>query len=159
MFDFILTNKCLFDIMESSRTNVPNNYLLMEVFMNASVYPMTKRELLLYRKQLNHKKVLRRRIAVGILSILLVLLFVLSFNSIMAQATEELPETTYKYFTYYTIEKGDTLWKLAEEYIDYNFYKNIQEYVSEVKEINHMTDDSIRAGHTLVIPYFSTIYQ
>lgn len=126
--------------------------------MNTSVYPMTKRELLSYRRQLNHRKVLRRRIAVGILSVLLVLLFVLSFNSI-AQANEEIPETTYKYFTYHTVDKGDTLWSLAEEYIDYTFYKNIQEYVSEVKEINHMTDDNIRIGQTVVIPYFSTIYR
>ena len=85
-------------------------------------------------------------------------LFVLSFNSI-AQATEELPETTYKYFTYHTVDKGDTLWSLAEEYIDYNFYNNIHDYVSEVKEINHMIDDTIQVGQTVVIPYFSTIYQ
>lgn len=126
--------------------------------MNTSVYPMTKRELLSYKRQLNHRKVLRRRIAIALLSVLLVFLFVLSFNSI-ALATEELPETSYKYFTYHIVEKGDTLWNLAEEFIDYNYYKNVQDYVSEVKEINHMTDDTIRVGQTVVIPYFSTIYQ
>ncbi len=126
--------------------------------MNTSVYPMTKRELLAYKKQLNHRKVLRRRIAIGTLSVLLVLLFVFSFNSI-AQATEELPETTYKYFTYHTVDKGDTLWSMAEEYIDYDYYKNIHEYVSEVKEINHMNDDTVRIGQTIVIPYFSNIYK
>ena len=126
--------------------------------MNTSVYPMTKRELLTYRRELNHRKILRRRMALGILSLLLILLFVLSFNSI-AQATEELPETTYKYFTYHTVDKGDTLWSLAEEYIDYNFYNSIHDYVSEVKEINHMIDDTIQVGQTVVIPYYSNIYQ
>ncbi len=126
--------------------------------MNNTAYPMTKRELLSYKRQINHRKVLRRRIVVSILSVFLIILFVLSFNSI-AQATEEIPETTYKYFTYHTVDKGDTLWNLAEEYIDYNFYENIQDYVSEVKEINHMTDDTIIAGQTIVIPYFSNIYQ
>ena len=126
--------------------------------MNTAVYPMTKRELLAYKKQLNHRKVLRRRFAFGFITILLVLLFVFSFTSI-AQATEELPETTYKYFTYHTVDKGDTLWSMAEEYIDYDYYKDIYEYVSEVKEINHMTDDTICLGQTIVIPYFSNIYQ
>ena len=126
--------------------------------MNNTAYPMTKRELLSYKRQINHRKVLRRRIAVSILSVFLIILFVLSCNSI-AQATEEIPETTYKYFTYHTVDKGDTLWNLAEEYIDYNFYENIQDYVSEVKEINHMKDDTIRVGQTIVIPYFSNIYQ
>ena len=122
--------------------------------MNSSVYPMTKRELLAYKKQLNHRKVMRRRIAFGIISVFLVLLFVFSFNSI-AQATEDIPETTYKYFTYHTVDKGDTLWSMAEEYIDYDYYK----YVSEVKEINHMNDDTVRIGQTIVIPYFSNIYK
>ncbi len=126
--------------------------------MNSSVYPMTKRELLAYKKQLNHRKVMRRRIAFGIISVFLVLLFVFSFNSI-AQATEDIPETTYKYFTYHTVDKGDTLWSMAEEYIDYDYYKNIFEYVSEVKEINHMNDDTVRIGQTIVIPYFSNIYK
>ncbi len=126
--------------------------------MNTAVYPMTKRELLAYKKQLNHRKIMRRRISFGILSVLLVILFVISFNSI-AQARENTPETSYKYFTYYTVDKGDTLWSMAEEYIDYNYYKSINEYVSEVKEINHITDDTIRLGQTIVIPYFSNIYQ
>ncbi len=126
--------------------------------MNSSVYPMTKRELLAYKKQLNHRKVMRRRIAFGIISVFLVLLFVFSFNSI-AQATEDIPETTYKYFTYHTVDKGDTLWSMAEEYIDYDYYKNIFEYVSEVKEINHMNGDTVRIGQTIVIPYFSNIYK
>ena len=126
--------------------------------MNTAVYPMTKRELLAYKKQLNHRKVLRRRFAFGFISILLVLLFVFSFTSI-AQATEELPETTYKYFTYHTVDKGDTLWSMAEEYIDYNFYNNLDEYINEVKEINHLSDSTIKAGENLVVPYFSNIYK
>ncbi|MBR4085262.1 MAG: LysM peptidoglycan-binding domain-containing protein [Lachnospiraceae bacterium] len=126
--------------------------------MNISIYPMTKRELLIYKKQLQHKKILRRRIAICTLSLLLIFLFVLSFNN-MVQATEELPETTYKYFTYYTVDKGDTLWSMAEEYIDYEFYDSIHEYVEEVKEINHMCNDIILVGETIVIPYFSNIYQ
>ncbi len=126
--------------------------------MNTSVYPTTKRELLAYRKQLHHRKIIRRRIAIGVLSILLLLLFVFSFNFI-SQANEEIPETTYKYFTYHTVDKGDTLWSMAEDYIDYEFYENIHEYIAEVKEINHLSDDNIRVGQTIVIPYFSNIYQ
>lgn len=120
----------------------------------ASTLRLTDRELRRYKRYLQHKKIMRRRVAISILSILLILLFVFSFSSI-SQAGENIPETTYKYFTYHTVDKGDTLWSMAEEHIDYSFYDSIQDYVSEVKEINHLTDDTILIGQTIVIPYFS----
>lgn len=157
MFDFSIDKRM--DVRYNHiRTNVPNIYSQMEVFMNTTTYPMTNRELLRHKKQLHKRKIIRRRIAASILSTLLILLFIFSFNS-MVHATEELPETTYKYFCYHTVDKGDTLCSLAEEYIDYKYYRNIYEYVLEVKEINQMKDDTIRVGQIIVIPYFSNIYQ
>ena len=40
--------------------------------------------------------------------------------------------------------------------IDYEEYKDKNEYIEEVQSINHLTEeDSIRAGQTLIVPYYS----
>ncbi len=127
--------------------------------MSTSTYTMTNRELLRYKKHLRHRRIVRRRLAVAFISLFLIILFVLSVNCLNTQATEELPETTYKYFKYHTVAHGDSLWSMAEEHIDYEFYSSLDDYVDEVKEINHLSDDCIKVGQSLVIPYFSNVYK
>lgn len=107
------------------------------------------------RRRKAHRQMMIR-IKITVLFTLFIILGVFLFNSIKSEATAQVPETTYKYFTYHMIEKGDTLHDLAIEYISYEFYDSIQEYIKEVKEINHLENDMIIAGNMLVIPYFST---
>ena len=48
------------------------------------------------------------------------------------------------------------MWDLSDDYIDYDEYKDKKEYIAEVQSINHLTEeDSIRAGQTLIVPYYS----
>lgn len=49
------------------------------------------------------------------------------------------------------IESGHTLWSLAKDYMNEDYY-SIQEYISEVKLINNLKSDLIIADHTLIIP-------
>lgn len=160
MFDFCI-DKRIYVRYNNINKNICSEQLfaLTEDIMNTATYTMTNRDLLRFKKYLNHKKILRRRFALAILGIFLVLLFVFSLNCLNTEASEELPETTYKYFTYHTVAPGDSLWSMAEEYIDYNFYNNLDEYINEVKEINHLSDSTIKAGENLVVPYFSNIYK
>ena len=61
-----------------------------------------------------------------------------------------------KYYTQVTVAYGETLWDLSDDYIDYDEYKNKKEYIAEVQSINHLAEeDSIRAGQTLIVPYYS----
>ena len=58
--------------------------------------------------------------------------------------------------TQVTVAYGETLWDLSENYIDYEEYKDKNEYIEEVQSINHLAEeDSIRAGQTLIVPYYS----
>ncbi len=119
---------------------------------------MTNRELLYFRRKLRRYQIIRRRIAYSILAVFIVLLISFTFGTIISEANDELPEVSYKYFTRYEVCKGDTLWNLAEEYIDYEFYDSIGDYIDEVAAINHLRNDNITAGQTIVIPYYSNEY-
>lgn len=134
------------------QTNVLNNHSYLEVIMNNNIY--TNRTIANRRRKAHREMMIRIKITVAATFLLLIGIFLL--NTLRTEAIEQIPETTYKYFTYHEIEKGDTLHDLAKEYISYEFYDNIQEYIEEVKEINHMENDLIIAGNMLVLPYFST---
>lgn len=70
-------------------------------------------------------------------------------------STRDAVATEAKLYKMYTIEQGDSLWSIAEEYADYDHYDDIRDYVDEVIIINDLNDkNSITAGCNLVIPYY-----
>ena len=48
-----------------------------------------------------------------------------------------------------------SLWEIAEEYMSEE-YASVEDYIKEVKEINHLTEDLIYEGAYLCIPYYSS---
>ena len=60
------------------------------------------------------------------------------------------------YYTNITVEKGDTLWNIAEEYMDYGHYDNIYEYMEHLTKLNHMTSDDLYAGEHLIVTYYAS---
>lgn len=115
----------------------------------------SERELRSYRKKLKREKQIRRNLILGIAGAIMLMLFAVSFYSITSLAQEEQLEVSYKYFTSIQIERGDSLWSIAEEYGDEVHYESYEEYITEVKSINHLKDDEIVAGQYLIIPYYS----
>lgn len=64
---------------------------------------------------------------------------------------------SYKYYTTIQVQKGDTLWKIAKTYIT-DDYTDLNAYINEVREINQLTNDQIRYGQYITIPYYSDEY-
>lgn len=63
----------------------------------------------------------------------------------------------FKYYTSITVQNGETLWGIADDYIDYSQYKNKNAYISEVMSINQLDDASdIISGQKLTVPYYSS---
>ena len=59
-----------------------------------------------------------------------------------------------KYYTSIRVESGDTLWTIADEYIaDFNLAK--EDYIREICQLNHISEDDIHAGAYIIIPYYS----
>lgn len=75
-------------------------------------------------------------------------IFTDSFQA-MAQADSKTEEQFYKSIT---IEKGDTLWNIAEEYMGNN-YESVEEYVCVLKKMNNLKSDKIFFGDKLVVVY------
>ena len=63
-------------------------------------------------------------------------------------------KTKNKYFTNIVVEEGDSLWSIAEEYMDEEHYESIYEYIDELKKMNNLKSDTIYAGQNLVVTYF-----
>ena len=111
-----------------------------------SVYRMTDRELRLYKRQLRRKQQIRRRVFTMITTICVIVFCAVSYQGIRSLASSGEEQLKFKYYTQVTVAYGETLWDLSEDYIDYE----------EVQSINHLAEeDSIRAGQTLIVPYYS----
>lgn len=74
------------------------------------------------------------------------------FGSIKAQAAPA--ELSYKYYTSIQVQKGDTLWNIANAYMSEE-YADVNEYIEEICSINHIDASEIHSGQYLTIPYYS----
>lgn len=89
-----------------------------------------------------------------IIIIMVVFCFLIGFTSFLGSKSEASDDISYKYYTSVEVKNGDTLWDIASEHITEE-YSGLQEYVTEVKELNGLSNDNIRSGQSLIIPYYS----
>lgn len=58
-----------------------------------------------------------------------------------------------KYYTSVLVSYGDTLSAIAGERMC-SQYDSLDSLIGEIKFMNHLTDDTIRAGGYLIVPYY-----
>ncbi len=123
-----------------------------------NIYKMTDREFRSYKRTLRIRRERRQRIYFFILS-LFALFCIVFFGAIALHSVRSSASNGFKYYTSVTVEEGDRLWNLVDDYIDYGHYKNKDSYIQEVRTINHLDKDCrITAGQCLIIPYYSDSY-
>ena len=84
----------------------------------------------------------------------IVSLIILLGSSIHALASSNDNRPVNKYYTSITVEDGDTLWNIADEYISgYNVDKT--DYIDEISELNNLSDGNIHAGQSIVVAYYT----
>ncbi len=97
----------------------------------------------------------KKLIAITILIVVSVIVLLASSISAMASAKNN-SKPVYKYYTSIEVQDGDTLWSIADSYIDgYNIDRD--DYMDEICELNHLDLDgsSIHSGEYLTIAYYS----
>ncbi len=91
-----------------------------------------------------------------IISVLLLLAGVGFFSGMMpsgasvVEANQQTRDVQYKVIE---IQKGDSLWSIAEDYMNPGF-DDIYDYIRELKRCNQLDSDRITAGNYLMIPYY-----
>lgn len=97
----------------------------------------------------------RQRNCLAVAIIIVVALGILLGTSMNALASSEKDIASYnKYYVSIRIESGDTLWTIADEYVD-GFNLSKADYIAEVCQINGISENNIHAGDQIVVPYYS----
>lgn len=94
---------------------------------------------------------MKKRMMSGLIAVMVLVVIMVFGIAGTVSAREQ--HTYVKYVTSVTIEYGDTLWDIAEEYIS-DGYQDIPSFIEEIKECNHLYTDDIQAGQCLIIPYY-----
>lgn len=102
---------------------------------------------------------LRRRYVLSGVIIAVILVLSGTFGRFISRAQSPDEITQYKYYTHITVGYGETLWNIADQYIS-DEYDSKKSYINEIVEINNLNDEnSLYAGDTIVIPYYSTEFK
>lgn len=116
---------------------------------------ITKKNHLSAQTQLNRNTMLNRTLALSLLSLVLIATLSLGCFRIWSQAQAKDEVQLYKYYTSIEVEYGDTMWDIASRYCS-RPYNDYNAYINEVMRINRMLEPEIKAGNTLIVPYYSS---
>lgn len=80
------------------------------------------------------------------------------FGNFIFSAMAEEPEALAMehYYKSIMIERGDSLWSIAEEYTA-NTDIDIQDYVVQLKQMNGLKEDTIHAGRHITVMYQTAV--
>ena len=92
-----------------------------------------------------------RRVLTLFTAALLVLVVGIAFFAFFGKADGS--SDRVKKLTSVYVEKGDSLWSIAEEYYTPEC-GSMKEYVREIKNTNSLDSNTIRYGYTLLVPYY-----
>lgn len=109
----------------------------------------------LINRQKRKRQVRRHRLAL-ILSLFMIITVSFLLISFSTEANDMAHQPSYKYYKSVEIAKGDTLWSIASDNFDSAHYRDINEYVSEVKKLNTLSSDEIVAGRYVIVPYYAS---
>lgn len=108
--------------------------------------------------KIRRQRQLRRNFILTMTTVCLIMILSLGAGGFLSKAKAVDTHTNYKYYKSITVSHEDTLWSIAQEYMDIEHYTSIEEYIREVKQMNHLKNDVITYGCHLVIPYYAEKY-
>lgn len=104
----------------------------------------------MYRRK--SRKAVQNKIVMTATFVLVAVIIAGGSISGFARARKE-EDTCYKYYTSVLVEQGDSLWSIAQENMTPE-YERIEEYIREVRSLNHLCGDHIHAGEYLILPKY-----
>lgn len=122
---------------------------------------LNKSEFRIMRNRLHRQRVFRRQILMlTVFFTLLIILFSFTHFTFHADAQSEDFQPEFKYYTTITVHANDDLWSIASDNYPSGHYKSLNSYMDEICTINGiLNQNDIKAGESLIIPYFSTQFK
>ncbi len=113
-----------------------------------------------YRRMLRRKELRMRRFVLFVAILIVVSAGWILLTGFTSHAETDDAVVYYKYYTSYYVQNGDTLWDLADSYLDDGGHYTSATWVKEVIAMNSLSrDGSIKIGQHLSLPYYSTEYK
>ena len=96
-----------------------------------------------------------------IVTVILVLVLGFNFGTLLSSAHNSSDEepVNYKYYKSIQIEKGESFWSIAEEYMNSDEYDSIYDYMEELMEVNQLNTtqiDHLQEGDYLTVIYYDS---
>ncbi len=115
----------------------------------------TRSERRILKNRIRRQREMRKNFLIFVMTLCLIVTGSFTLNAFRSNAKDDSVETSYKYYKSIVVADNDTLWSIAEKYMDRDHYDSITEYIEEVKDMNSLQDETINYGEYLVIPYYS----
>ena len=118
-------------------------------------------EIRIRRNKARRQKIYRRQVMMLSLAVaFMVFAFVFIGSSVMTSAQSDEAVFEYKYYKTVTVHAEDTLWDIASANYSSDHYSDMNSYIGEICNINSISDrNTLRAGESVVVPYYSTEFK
>lgn len=108
------------------------------------------------KNRIRRQREMRKNFLIMIMTVCLIATCTLSLSGFRSNAKDDSTEVSFKYYKSISVANDDTLWSIAEKYMDEDHYDSIADYIGEVKRMNSLADDVIHYGEYLIIPYYDS---
>ncbi len=108
----------------------------------------------IYQNRLRRQKEMRKNFLLFMMTVCLIVTCSISVCTFRSSAKDDSNQASYKYYKSITVSSKDTLWSIAEEYMDQEHYESVNDYINEVIRVNTLPDDTICYGQHLIVPYY-----
>lgn len=109
------------------------------------------------RNRIRRQQEMKKNFMLLVMTVCLIIVCSFTLSTFRTNAKNE-PAASYKYYKSIAVSNNDTLWSIAEKYMDKDHYASIADYINEIKSMNSLSDDSIHYGEYIVIPYYDGQY-
>lgn len=105
--------------------------------------------------RIRRRREMRKNFLLFVMTLCLIVTTSVAVSSFRSNAKNDASKETYKYYKSIVVSESDTLWSIAEDYMDEEHYESVYEYIREVMQINGLTNDAIYADAHLIVPYYA----
>lgn len=108
------------------------------------------------RRVVNSKKKRALRLRRRLLGCIALAFILLSAGAFVIHSSAKGNHQYNKCYTSVQVQSGDSLWSIAREYQS-PVFSDTQSSIDEIKRINHIQGDEIKAGDYLTVPYYQAV--